>query len=335
MKAMLLHQQAPIQTHPLSLTDVPIPTPDDNEVLIKVLACGVCHTDLHVVEGDITAAKLPLIPGHQVVGEVVAVGTGVNPALSGSRAGVAWLYHACGICRFCRSERENLCNQPQFTGWQVDGGYAEFMVAPADFIYPIPDALTDAVCIAPLLCGGIIGLRALHQAETQPGGWLGLYGFGSSAHIALQIAHYWGCRCAVFSRSAHHQELARKLGADWTGSAADSPPAKLNSAIIFAPAGELVPLALEALDKGGVLALAGIYMTDIPPLQYDLHLYQEKELRSVTNATRADGFELLQLAAKIPIKTEVERYPLAEANQVLTRLKEGKVQGSAVLLPIV
>jgi propanol-preferring alcohol dehydrogenase len=260
------------------------------------------------------------------------LGSGVTGHCVGERVGVAWLHRSDGECAFCRSGRENLCLHPQFTGLQVDGGYAEYLTAPADFIYPLPAALTDAAKVAPLLCGGIIGYRALGMAETKPGCRLGLYGFGASAHIAIQIAVYWQCTVYAFSRRERHRQLARELGAAWAGAPTDAPPEPMDSAIIFAPAGELVPLALEHLERGGTCALAGIYMTPTPPLDYLKHLYWEKTLRSVANATREDGHELLKLAAEIPLHTEVETYPLEQANEVLLRLKQGKVQGAAVLI---
>lgn len=331
MRAMVLKNPSPIEESPLSLEDVPIPSPSQDDVIVKVGVCGVCHTDLHEIEGELVLSKLPIIPGHQVVGTVVGTGKKVSSLKVGERVGIAWLHRTCGVCRFCLNNRENLCLNPQFTGWQVDGGYAEYIAAPAGFVYPIPQSLKDDEKIAPLLCGGIIGYRSLRQAEIRPGCRLGLYGFGASAHIALQIALHWNCRVFVFSRTREHRALAVKLGAEWAGSAGDDPPEPLDSSVIFAPAGQLIPEALRALDKGGTVALAGIYMSPIPPLEYDKHLYHEKTLRSVANATRQDGCELLKLASEIPIGTETEAYSLAEANKVLIRLKEGKVQGAAVL----
>jgi len=333
MRAMVLHEPKPVEERPLRLEERPSPQPAPDEVLIKVLACGVCHTDLHTVEGELALPRLPLIPGHQVVGEIALLGSSVQGHCLGERVGVAWLHLSDGKCAFCHSGHENLCLHPQFTGLQADGGYAEYLTAPADFIYPLPAGLTNPVNVAPLLCGGIIGYHSLRMAEVSPGCRLGLYGFGSSAHIAIQIAVHWKCTVYAFSRSERHRQLARELGAAWTGKPDEAPPEPMDSAIIFAPAGELVPLAMEHLERGGVCALAGIYMTPTPPLDYQKHLYWEKTLRSVANATREDGRELLQLAAEIPMTTKVETYPLELANEVLLRLKQGKVQGTAVLIP--
>ncbi|ACX52303.1 zinc-binding alcohol dehydrogenase family protein [Ammonifex degensii KC4] len=330
MRAMLLHKPRPIEEQPLVLTELPEPEPGPGQVRLRVEVCGVCHTDLHTVEGDLPLPKLPLIPGHQVVGIVDAVGEGVARVKVGDRVGVPWLYHTCGSCRFCRNGQENLCEKGRFTGYHVDGGYAEFMVAEEDFVCPLPPEL-EPVKAAPLLCAGIIGYRALKLSGIKPGGKLGLYGFGASAHLAIQVATYWGCEVFVFSRGAHHRELARELGAVWTGTPQESPPEKLDSSIIFAPAGWLVPLALEHLDKGGVLVLAGITMTDIPQLKYEL-LYHERVVCSVANATRQDAREFLALAAVIPVKTTVETFPLEEANEALQKLKAGKINGAGVLV---
>lgn len=330
MKAMLLKAPGPIASDPLRLSDVDAPQPGPGEVCVRVAACGLCHTDLHIIEGELPSHKLPLVPGHQVVGTVERLGEGVTRLKSGDRVGIAWLHSACGQCQFCQAGRENLCPYAQFTGYDVDGGYAQYAIVPEDFAYPLSHALSD-IQAAPLLCAGIIGFRALRQSEIKHGQRLGLYGFGASAHLTIQVAVHWGCEVYVFTRSAHHQELALRLGARWVGRAEDAAPAKLDAAIIFAPAGSIVPLALAALEKGGTLALAGIYMSQIPPLDYATHLYYEKTLRSVANATRQDGSDFLRLAAEIPVRTEVEVFPLAEANRALRLLKEGKIQGAGVL----
>ena len=330
MKAMLLKAPGPIASDPLRLSDVDAPQPGPGEVGVRVAACGLCHTDLHIIEGELPSHKLPLVPGHQVVGTVDRLGEGVTKLKSGDRVGIAWLHSACGQCQFCQAGRENLCPYAQFTGYDVDGGYAQYAIVPEDFAYPLPHALSD-IQAAPLLCAGIIGFRALRQSEIKPSQRLGLYGFGASAHLTIQVAVHWGCEVYVFTRSAHHQELALRLGARWVGRAEDAAPAKLDAAIIFAPAGSIVPLALAALERGGTLALAGIYMSQIPPLDYATHLYYEKTLRSVANATRQDGSDFLRLAAEIPVRTAVEVFPLAEANWALRLLKEGKIQGAGVL----
>jgi propanol-preferring alcohol dehydrogenase len=330
MQAMVLEFPAPISTNPLHLMELPPRLPGPGEMVVKVNFCGVCHTDLHIVEGELPLARLPLIPGHQIVGQVLELGPRTGRFQVGERVGLAWLQWACGQCHFCQTGRENLCDKAQFTGFHRDGGYAQMVVAPAGFAYRLPANFPD-LAAAPLLCAGIIGYRALKLSAIKPGGRLGLYGFGGSAHIAIQVARHWNCEVFVFTRSPGHQELARELGAAWVGQAQDTPPAPQDSAVIFAPAGNLVPEALRALNKGGTLALAGIYMSQIPALDYDKHLYYEKTIRSVTASTRQDGEELLQLAAKIPIRTETQEFPLAEANRALQLLKAGKINGAAVL----
>ncbi len=331
MRAQVLKRQAPAEEGPLVLRDTPTPEPGSDGVLIKISACGVCHTDLHIMEGDLPMRKRPLIPGHEIVGRVEALGPEVTGVSVGERVGVAWLHRACGTCRFCRSGRENLCENALFTGWDVDGGYAEYTVAPADFVYPIPEWIDD-VHAAPLLCAGIVGYRALKLAIRGRGpGRLGLYGFGASAHIAIQIARYLGWEVYVFTRSPQNKALARELGAVWVGEAHDRPPEPLDAAVIYAPAGWIVPEALKSLDKGGRLSLAGIHMTPIPEMPYGL-LYHERELVSVANATREDARELLSYAAEIPIETEVEVFPLDAANDALLRLKQRMVRGAAVLV---
>jgi propanol-preferring alcohol dehydrogenase len=330
MKAMILRAFKPVERRPLELNDLPVPKPGPGELLLRVGVCGVCHTDLHTVEGELPGVKLPVIPGHQAVGIVEEMGEGCRRFSQGDRVGAAWLRSACGCCAYCLDGRENLCVEGRFTGFHADGGYAEFMTVPEKFAYSLPAAFSDEGA-APLLCAGIIGFRALRVSGIKPGGTLGLYGFGASAHIAIQVAAHWGCRVYVFSRSLEHQQLARKLGAAWTGTANETPPAEMDGAIIFAPAGGLVPAALANTAKGGTVALAGIYMTPVPELDYQKHLYQERALRSVANATRRDGEELLRVAAEIPVKTTVRVFPLEEANQVLGSLKQGKISGAAVL----
>ena len=331
MRAQLLERQAPAEERPLELREVPRPEPGPGQVLLRISACGVCHTDLHIVEGDLPLHKRPIIPGHEIVGRVEAVGPGVAGVSPGARVGVAWLHHACGACRFCRSGRENLCENALFTGWDVDGGYAEYAVAAADFVYPLPGGFPDERA-APLLCAGIVGYRALKLAIRGKGpGRLGLYGFGASAHIAIQIARHLGWEVYVFTRSPQNKALARELGAAWVGEAHDRPPAPLDAAVIYAPAGWIVPEALRSLDKGGRLSLAGIHMTPIPEMSYTL-LYHEREVVSVANATREDARELLRFAAEIPIATEVKTFPLDAANDVLIKLKARKVRGAAVLV---
>jgi propanol-preferring alcohol dehydrogenase len=329
MKAMVLREPRPVEENPLGYVDLPKPEPAPGQVRLRVRTCGVCHTDLHLVEGEIALPKLPVVPGHQIVGQVDALGEGVTRFKAGDRVGVPWLYSTCGHCDYCRRGLENLCDNARFTGQHVDGGFAEYMVVPADFAYPIPIGFPDDQA-APLLCAGIIGYRSLRLSEIRPGGRLGLYGFGASAHVSIQVARYWGCEVYVFTRSAEHQRHALDLGAAWVGQAQDTPPVGLDSAITFAPAGWLVPEALRVLRKGGTLAINAIHMSPIPEMSYDL-MYGERTVRSVTNATRQDGEELLRLAASIPIDTDVELYPLQQANMVLQRLKESKVKGAAVL----
>jgi propanol-preferring alcohol dehydrogenase len=329
MQAMVLRRPRPVEEKPLSLEEVKDPQPGSGEVRLRVRVCGVCHTDLHTVEGDLRLSKLPLIPGHQIVGEVEKLGEGVSRFGLGDRVGVPWLYSACGKCDFCRRGLENLCSFGRFTGLHVDGGYAQYAIVLEDFAYPIPEEFPD-VQAAPLLCGGVIGYRALRLSEVQPGERLGLYGFGASAHVTIQVALHWGCEVYVFTRSEEHRRHALELGARWVGEAHDEPPEKIDSAIVFAPAGWIVPEALRVLRPGGTVALAGIHMTPLPEMNYEL-IYGERTLRSVAHMARRDAEELLKLAAEIPIRTEVESFPLSEANQVLLRLKESKIRGAAVL----
>jgi len=360
MNAMLLRSPRPAEKSPLEPTELPKPEPGAEEILLHVRACGVCHTDLHTVEGEI-ADHLPIVPGHQIVGVVEKTGADAKAVRVGDRIGVPWLHRTCGLCKFCRSERENLCEQAQFTGFHVNGGYAEYTVATAAFAVKIPDRFDDAHA-APLLCAGIVGFRALRLAlgregealaEPSPSAarrevhspesaarWdsrpyrnttLGLYGFGASGHIVIQIAVHWGCEVFVATRGADHQRLAKELGAAWVGRAEDVPGGSLDSAIIFAPAGKLVPETLRALRKGGTLALGGIYMTPIPEMKYEL-LYDERIVRSVTNATRDDARQFFQIAGRVPVRTQVETFPLQEANRALLALKRSEIHGAAVLM---
>jgi propanol-preferring alcohol dehydrogenase len=329
MKACSLRAPAKVESNPLELGDVPRPEPRPGEVSIRVEVCGVCRTDLHVVEGELPPRKTPVIPGHQAVGHVVASGIGAERLAIGSRVGVAWLHKTDGTCEYCRRGEENLCDAPQFTGYTVNGGYAEYLVAPEDFVYPLPETL-PAEQAAPLLCAGIIGYRCLRLSGVKAGARLGLYGFGAAGHVTIQVARHWGVEVYASSRDARHQTLAKELGAVWTGGALNEPPQKLDAAIVFAPAGEIVPAALAALKKGGRLILGGIHMSDIPSFSYDL-LYQERSIRSVANNTREDGREFLRLAAEIPVRTHVQVFPLAEANRALNALKNDAIRGAAVL----
>ena len=330
MRAMALEQVSSIDQSPLQEKDYPQPEPGSGEIRVQVRACGICRTDLHIVEGELPARKLPVIPGHQIVGVVQAQGRDTGEFQQGQRVGIPWLHRACGHCHFCRTERENLCEQAEFTGYTVDGGYAEYAVAPEEFAHPIPEGFSDAEA-TPLLCAGFIGYRSLKLSEVQPGQRLGLYGFGQSAHITIQVACHWGCEVYVFTRNKQHRRLAFQLGAVWTGGADDTPPKTVHSAIIFAPVGSLVPQALGVLERGGTLALAGIYMSPIPSLNYD-SLYQERTIRSATNLTRQDAHELLQLAGEIPIHTHVESFPLNQANRALGKLKNSEINGAAALV---
>jgi propanol-preferring alcohol dehydrogenase len=330
---MVLTAPAPVDTGPLALQDVPVPVPGPGELLIRVVANGVCRTDLHVVEGELPDPRLPLIPGHQIVGVVEGLGEGAAGFAPGDRVGVPWLGGTDSTCPFCRAGWENLCDAPTFTGYQRDGGYAEYAAARADFALRLPDGYPDLQA-APLLCAGLIGYRALRLAAVQAlegAGKLGLYGFGASAHIVIQVARHLGHEVYVVTRGAAGQEFARELGAEWAGSPDDAPPVTLDSAIIFAPAGPLVPAALAAVRKGGVVVCAGIHMSPIPEFSYDL-LWGERVVRSVANLTRADGREFMELAARTSIHTEVEEFDLADANEALRRLKSGDMRGAAVLV---
>lgn len=331
MRAMLLAAQAPIATSPLEAAEIAEPTPGPGEIRVRVRCCAACRTDLHVIEGDLAPRRLPLVPGHQVVGTVEALGPGARRFAPGDRVGIAWLRSTCGVCAFCRADRENLCEQSTYTGWTHDGGYARACCAPEAFAYAIPPAFADAEA-APLLCAGIIGYRALLRSRVPRGGRLALYGFGSSAHITLQVARHWGCTVYVVTRDVAHRRLALELGAAWAGGSGEVPPVRVDSAVVFAPAGSLVPVALRAIEKGGTVALAGIHMTDVPAMAYEPHLFWEKTLQSVTANTRRDGEALLAEAAAIPIRPRVTTYALAEANRALQDLAGDRVAGTAVLL---
>jgi alcohol dehydrogenase, propanol-preferring len=329
MKTCLLDTPARIETNPLQFTDVPVPQPTRGEVLIRVRACGVCRTDLHVIEGELPPKKSPVIPGHQVVGIVEKLGEGSKRFSLGSRVGVAWLHRSDGVCMYCRIGEENLCDNPTFTGYTVDGGYAEYVVAPEDFIYAIPEGFHDEQA-APLLCAGIIGFRCLRLSGIKRGGRLGFYGFGAAAHVAIQVARHWGVTVYASTRDERHRKLALELGAAWAGGTLDAPPEKLDAAIVFAPAGEIIPAALAALRKGGVLVLGGIHMSPIPSFSYDL-LYGERMIRSVANNTRQDGEDFLRVAAEIPVQMHTQIFSLSDANRALNALKNDAIEGAAVL----
>jgi len=322
-----VERPGPVATGPLTPRDLPTPTPAEDELLVRVLACGVCRTDLHVAEGDLPVRLPGVVPGHEVVGVVERA---AGEFREGDRVGIAWLRHTCGACRFCLRGRENLCPSSRYTGWDADGGYAEYAVVPAAYALPLPAGYSDSES-APLLCAGVIGYHALLSAALPPGGRLGVYGFGGSAHLAAQVAMAQGATVHVVTRNPAARALARSLG---TASAtADKPPEPLDSAIIFAPAGTLVPRALSALDRGGTLALAGIHLTEIPPLDYQAHLFQDRVLRSVTSNTRAQAREFLSLAEKLRLRVSTRDYPLAEADQAVQDLAEGRITGAAVLKP--
>jgi len=353
---MVLHSPRPAGENPLRLEEVPVPGPGPGQVRLRVRVCGVCHTDLHTVEGELPLRRLPVVPGHQVVGVIDQLGpprpdgaassdTGPVPRVAapaggtatfeparlhvGMRVGVPWLHWTCSSCEHCRRGEENLCEQALFTGLDVNGGYAEYMVAPADFVVPIPDVFSDTEA-APLLCAGIIGYRSLRLAGVQPGETLALFGFGASAHLAIQVARHWGCRVYVFTRSREHQRLARELGAAWAGSAGEQAPSPADRAITFAPAGDLIPVALGALRRGGTLAINAVHLDRIPAFDYRL-LYWERTVRSVANSTRQDALEFMEIAARIPIRVTTRVYPLEEANRALQDLKHRTVSGAAVL----
>jgi propanol-preferring alcohol dehydrogenase len=335
MRAWVVDRPGPIDEHPLVVVERPIPAAAPGQLRIRVLTCGVCRTDLHLAEGDLAPRRAQVTPGHEVVGIVDGRGPGADRFADGDRVGVPWLAHTCGVCRFCVTGRENLCVDPVFTGWDVDGGYAEYLVADENYVYPLPhfdDEPFDDEHWAPLLCAGIIGYRALRESDCPPQGRLGIYGFGASAHLVAQIAIAEGLRVHVMTRSPAAQRLALDLGVASAAGAADSPPEPLDAALLFAPVGTLVPPALEALDRGGTVAVAGIYLTAIPSLDYERHLFQERALRSVTANTRADGRALLETAPRIDMHVTTTPYPFERANEALRDLAHDRVNGAAVLV---
>lgn len=329
MKAMRLHKPAAVEEHPLQFETIDSPEPGVGQLLLRVCVCGICHTDLHTVEGEIMPPESPIIPGHQVVGEVIEIGDGVHGWTAGERVGIPWLYRADGTCDFCRRGEENLCPNAEFTGFDHDGGYAEYMLADPDYALSIPASMEDRE-VAPLLCAGVIGYRSLRKADLLPGERLGLVGFGASAHLAIQVALHWDCEVYVFTRGEGHRKLADELGAHWVGGAEETPPERLDRAVIFAPAGPLVPVILEKVRPGGTLAINAIYMSPIPEMPYE-RIYGERTLRSVSNLTRQDAIEFLELAERIPLNVKTATYPLERANQALEDLKLSKIDGAGVL----
>ncbi len=330
MRAAILTTPQPIEKHPLQIADLPRPAVEPGHVLLKVRACGVCRTDLHIVEGELTPRRRQLIPGHQIVGEVVAGATAELPL--GTRVGVSWIGGTDGTCWYCRSQMENLCDAPTFTGYSVDGGYAEYALARADFVFPLPAALDD-LHAAPLLCAGIIGFRSLRVAGVEPGERVGLFGFGASAHLAIEVLHAWKCDVYVSTRGASHRRLAESLGAKWVGAETDKPPVELDRAITFAPSGDVVVAALASLRKGGVVAINAIHLDRMPQFDYDRLLWGERQIRSVANMTRADARDFLQLAADIKLHPKVTSFSLEQANEALSAVKSDVIDGAAVILP--
>lgn len=329
MKSMAIVKVSPIEENPLSFLDMEPPSPGERDLKVMVEACGVCHTDLHIAEGEVKPPFLPLIPGHQIVGIVVETGKSVKKFKKGQRVGIGWLNSTCGDCEFCRKGMENLCEKAKFTGYSVNGGYGEYAVVNEDFAFPMPDDI-DPPHLAPLLCGGVIGYRAYKLCEVKEG-TIGIFGFGSSAHIIIQVIKSEGLKAFVFTRSREHRKLAEDMGADWTGNYGEEPPGLVDSGIIFAPSGDVVPLALKYLKPGGTMVINAIYMTDIPSLKYE-YIYRERKIKTVTNYTRKDGEEFLQMAGKLRVQTKIETFNLKEANAVLRNLKYGKINGSAVLV---
>lgn len=330
MRTWVVRAPGKIDTHPLQRVERDLPEPAGGMIRVRVTCCGVCRTDLHLAEGDLPPRRPDVVPGHEVVGVVDALGPGSTRFRPGDRVGVPWLARTDGVCRFCRANKENLCENPSFTGWDVDGGYADFCVAAEEFCYEVPADIDD-LHAAPLLCAGIIGYRALRRSNVRPGEHLGIYGFGGSAHLTAQIALHLGMTVHVMTRGQDNRDLAVELGVDSVGDATATPPHPLNGAILFAPAGELVPAALRALDRGGTLAVAGIWLSDIPSLNYDDELFRERNLCSVTANTRRDGEEFLQLAGRFGIRSTIREYPMEEANQALADLSHGRFSGAAVL----
>lgn len=330
MRAQVLHRAAPIATSPLALESREPPEPAPGAVRVRVRACACCRTDLHVCEGDLDLPVLPIVPGHQVVGVVEALGAGCERLRLGDRVGVAWLHETCGVCEYCRRGEENLCERARFTGWTADGGYADALTVPEAFAVRLPDALDD-LAAAPLLCAGVIGYRAARRAEVQPGERVALFGFGASAHLVIQLLHHWGCDVVVSTRGERHRALAEQLGASWVGHSDDVPPEACDRAIVFAPAGELVPVALRSVRPGGTVSLAGIHMSPIPSFDYAL-LWRERNLRSVANMTRRDAEEFMAEAAAADITAETEVFGLEEANAALQAVKNDAIRGAAVLV---
>lgn len=329
MQAQVLGEPASMNLDPLHLTDAPNPIPGPRDLLLRVSACGVCRTDLQLCEGDLPAHVLPVIPGHQAVGRVAEIGAEVEGWEVGDRAGVGWLAEACGRCESCRRGLENLCEQVRFTGWDRNGGYATAMCVRADYALPIPTVSSD-VEVAPLLCGGVIGYRALKVSGIEPGARLGLYGFGASALLSIQVALHWGCEVFVVTRSEQERSRALEMGAVWAGGYGEKPPVGLHAAVTFAPVGSVVVAALSALERGGVVAVNAVHLDEIPAFPYE-YLWWERQIRSVANFTRSDAHEFLDLAARLPIRTVVDRYSLSEANRALSHVKSGQVTGAAVL----
>lgn len=330
MKAAVLISPGEVSRHPLSMSEVPKPEPKDGHVLLRVRACGVCRTDLHIVEGELKPQRERIIPGHQIVGDVV---NGAVPALpQGTRVGISWIGGIDGTCWYCQRGLENLCDAPTFTGYTINGGYAEYALARADFVFPLPSALDD-LHAAPLLCAGIIGFRSLRVAGVEPGDRVGLFGFGASAHLAIAVLHSWKCKVYVSSRGESHRQLAAAMGAEWVGSETDRPPVALDRAVTFAPSGDVVIAALASLRKGGVVAINAIHLDRIPQFDYDRLLWGERQLRSVANMTRADARDFLQVAADIGLQPKVTRFPLDQANEALAAVKSDSIDGAAVLIP--
>jgi alcohol dehydrogenase, propanol-preferring len=330
MRAWIVERPGPIERGPLRLVERPAPEPGPGELLVRVLTCGVCRTDLHLAEGDLAPRRPGVVPGHQIVGEVIGLGPGATRFEIGNRVGVAWLRSTCGRCRFCRRGAENLCLEPTFTGWDHDGGFAEIVAAPEAYVYPLPVEFDD-LHAAPLLCAGIIGYRALKRASLPPEGSLGIWGFGASAHLTLQVARHLGHAVHVFTRAEEAKALALRLGASSVQGVTDPTPQLLDGAILFAPAGELVPTVLTSLDRGGTLSIAGVHLSDVPRLVYADHLFEERTITSVTANTRVDGAELLRLAAEIPIRPEVTTYPFDAVDRALVDLAEDRLVGTAVI----
>jgi propanol-preferring alcohol dehydrogenase len=330
MKAAFLHAPRAVSDRPLTIGDLPDPQPDAGQVLLRVLACGVCRTDLHIVEGELPSLRDSLVPGHQIVGEVVDAASTEFPA--GSRVGVSWIGGVDGTCPYCKLGLENLCDSPTFTGYSVDGGYAEFAVARADFLFSLPQGVDD-LSAAPLLCAGIIGFRSLRVAGVQPGERVGLFGFGSSAHLALPVLLSWGCQVYVSTRGASHRALASSLGATWVGNETEKPPMALDRAVTFAPSGDVVVAALASLRKGGVVAINAIHLDRIPEFDYDRLLWGERQIRSVANMTRADARDFLEIASRIGLRPKVTRFSLADANEALLAIKNDAIDGAAVIVP--